>query len=296
MMSETGRAVSLLRDIFSSDFEAIHINDKETYEEIRDYVALISPEKKDIVKYYNSEVPIFDNFNVTKQLKSSFSRTVSLKSGAYLIIEHTEALHVIDVNSGIKNRTGTNDQELNSMEVNLAAAAEIAHQLRLRDMGGIIVVDFIDLQDQANRQALFEAMINFMEPDRARHKVLPLSRFGLMQITRHRVRPIIHVKTEEVCPTCFGRGKTQSSILFIDTLQNQIDYVVNDLKIKNFTLYVHPYVYAFINQGLFSLKYKWKRKYSWKLKVLPIQSYGFLEYRFVDKDKNEIDLQAGCDY
>ncbi len=290
IMSEIGRAVSILRDIFNPDFESIYINDKETYEEILDYVTLISPDKKNIVKLYDSEVPIFDNFNITKQLKSSFGRIVSIKSGAYLVIEHTEALHVIDVNSG--NRTkSSNDQEANALEVNLAAAVEISRQLRLRDMGGIIVIDFIDLQDPANRQTLYEKMKECMDSDRTKHKILPLTKFGLMQITRQRVRPEIHVDTEETCPTCNGSGKMQPSILFADMLENKIECLVNQFKTKKFTLYVHPYVYAFINNGFFSLKWKWKFKYSFGIHVVPMQKFSFLEYKFTDRTKDNADLK-----
>jgi ribonuclease G len=290
ILSEIGRAVSILRDIFNPDFQSIHINDKETYNEILDYVTLISPEQKDIVKLYDSEIPIFDNFNITKQLKSSFGKTVSIKNGAYLIIEHTEALHVVDVNSGNRSKP-SNGQEANALEVNLAAAAEIARQLRLRDMGGIIVIDFIDLQLPANRQILFDKMRDCMSSDRAKHNILPLSKFGLMQITRQRVRPEMHIDTEETCPTCYGKGKIQPSILFVDKLENKIDYLVNQLKTKNFTLYVHPYVNAFINKGLISLKWKWKFKYGFGINILPMQDFAFMQYKFIDNKKNEIDLK-----
>jgi ribonuclease G len=294
LLSEMGRAVSILRDIFNTDFESIYINDRSVYEEIRDYVALISPEQKNIVKLYQSEIPIFDNFNITKQLKSSFGRTVSIKSGAYLIIEHTEALHVIDVNSG--NRTkSSNNQETNALEVNLAAAAEIARQLRLRDVGGIIVIDFIDLQSNANKQILYDKMRECMAADRTKHKILPLSKFGLMQITRQRVRPEMRIKTEETCPNCDGKGKIQPSILFTDELEQKIDFIVKELKIKKFTLYVHPYVYAFINQGLFSLKLKWKFKYSFGIQVHPMQNFAFLQSQFLDENKQEIDMTNEVD-
>ena len=291
LLNEMGRAVSILRDVFSADFESIYINDKDTYEEIRDYVTLISPEQKNIVKLYeDAEIPIFDHFNITKQLKSSFGRFVSIKNGAYLIIEHTEALHVIDVNSGNRAKS-SNDQETNALEVNLAAAAEAARQLRLRDMGGIIVIDFIDLHLSANRQILLDKMLECMQNDRAKHKILPVSKIGLMQLTRQRVRPEMYINTAEECPTCLGKGKMQPSILFVDNLENKIDYLVNQLNVKKFTLYVHPYVYAFINKGLLSLKCRWKFKYSFGIRVVPMQEYAFLQYKFVDNEKNEIDLR-----
>ncbi|MDR0872291.1 MAG: Rne/Rng family ribonuclease, partial [Prevotellaceae bacterium] len=284
---EIGRTASILRDIINPDFEAIYVNDRETYEEIFSYVTMISPEHEKIVRLYkNSEVPIFDNFNVTKQLKSSFGRVVSVQNGAYLVIEHTEALHVIDVNSGTRKKQ-SDEQEASAMEVNLAAAEMIARQLRLRDMGGIIVVDFIDLQQQANRQMLFEKMIEFMQPDRTTHKILPLSKFGLIQITRQRVRPEMRITVTEECPVCEGKGRIQPSLLFTDRLEKELDYIVRQLKIKNIILTVHPFIYAYINQGFFPLKWKWKFRHGFGVKVLPMQSYTLLEYKFTDKDKNQ---------
>lgn len=287
---ETGRAVALLRDLFNPSFENIYVNQEAEYREIKDYVALIAPERADIVKLYKDQIPIFDNFNITKQLKSSFGKTVSYKSGAYLIIESTEALHVVDVNSGnrIKN---VNGQEANAIEVNMGAADELARQLRLRDMGGIIVVDFIDMSEAANRQKLYERMCTNMQKDRARHNILPLSKFGLMQITRQRVRPAMEVNVMETCPTCFGKGKIRSSILFTDTLESKIDYLVNKLKIKKFSLHIHPYIAAYINQGFFSLKHKWQLKYGLGIKFIPNQSLAFLQYVFYDSQGEEIDMK-----
>ncbi len=256
IFEETGRAVALLRDLFNPTYDGIYVNNEEIFEQVKDYVKLIAPEKADIVKRYTGQVPIFDNFNVTKQIKSGFGKTVNYKRGAYLIIEHTEALHVVDVNSGNRTRS-ENGQEANALEVNLGAADELARQLRLRDMGGIIVVDFIDMNLAEDRQLLYERMCKNMQKDRARHNILPLSKFGLMQITRQRVRPAMDVNVEETCPTCFGRGKIKSSILFTDQLESKIDRLVNKIGIKKFYLHVHPYVAAYINQGIVSLKRKW---------------------------------------
>ena len=287
---ETARAVALLRDIFNPSFQNIYVNDADIYHNIRDYVSLIAPGREEIVQRYTGELPIFDNFAITKQIKASFGRTVSYKSGAYLIIEHTEALHVVDVNSG--NRTkNANGQEANAIEVNLGAADELARQLRLRDMGGIIVVDFIDMNLAENRQKLYERMCQNMQKDRARHNILPLSKFGLMQITRQRVRPAMDVNTEETCPTCFGKGTIKSSILFTDTLENKIDYLVNKLKIKKFSLHVHPYIAAYINQGMVSMKRKWQMKYGFGIKVIPSQKLAFLQYVFYDPHGEEIDMK-----
>ena len=290
IFEETGRTVGVLRDIFSPSFENIYVNDQEAYQQIYNYVSLIAPERKDIVKLYQGALPIFDNFAITKQIKSSFGKTVSFKSGAYLIIEHTEALHVIDVNSGNRSKAATN-QESNALDVNLNAAEEIARQLRLRDMGGIIVIDFIDMMEAEHRQKLYDRMRELMSKDRARHNILPLSKFGLMQITRQRVRPALDITTSEDCPVCHGKGIIPPSILFTDRLEDKIHYLVFKLKVRKFTLHVHPYIAAYINQGVFSLKWKWKCKYTFRFRLIPDQSLALLDYKFFDAEKNEIDLK-----
>ena len=290
---ETSRAVGMLRDLFNPDFEHIYVNDEAEFNEIKDYVSIIAPEKAGIVKLYKGELPIYDNFGITKQIKSSFGRTISYKNGAYLIIEHTEALHVVDVNSG--NRTKTDNQETTALEVNLGAADELARQLRLRDMGGIIVVDFIDMALAEDRQKLYERMCANMQKDRARHKILPLSKFGLMQITRQRVRPVLDIDTLETCPTCFGKGKIRPSILFTDSLESKIDYLVNKVKMSKFSLHVHPYVAAYVNKGLLSLKRQWQMKYGFGISVIPDQSLAFLQYKFFNKKGEEIDMQEKQD-
>ena len=292
---EESRAVSVIRDIFSPDFENIYVNDPETFRQIQNYVNVIAPDRKDIVKLYQKEIPIFDHFNISRQIKSSFGKTVSFKSGAYIIIEHTEALHVIDVNSGNRSKAG-NDQETNALDVNLKAADEIARQLRLRDMGGIIVIDFIDMAKAEHRQTLYEHMKEIMAKDRARHNILPLSKFGLMQITRQRVRPALDITTTETCPSCFGKGEIQSSLLFTDRLDEKLEYLVNNLEINKFTMYVHPYVDAYIKKGFISLYSKWRRRHGRGLKVLPDQSLAYLEYKVVDKEGKEIDLKEESDF
>ena len=291
---EETRAVGLLRDIFSPSFESIHVNDVETFEQIEKYVALIAPDRKEIVKLYAKDTPIFDHFGITRQIKSSFGKTVSFKSGAYIIIEHTEALHVIDVNSGNRSKAG-NDQETNALDVNLKAADEIARQLRLRDMGGIIVIDFIDMAKAEHRQALYDHMREVMASDRARHNILPLSKFGLMQITRHRVRPALDIPTTESCPSCYGKGEIQPSLLFTDTLAEKIDLLVNNLGVNNFKMYVHPFVDAYIKKGFFSIYSKWKRAYSRKFKIIADESLAYLQYKVIGEDGREIDLKEEKD-
>ena len=290
VFEETSRAVALLRDLFNPSYDGIYVNDDDILTQIKDYAGIIAPEKVGIVKKYTGTVPIFDNFNVTKQIKSSFGKTVNYKRGAYLIIEHTEALHVVDVNSGNRTRS-ENGQEQNALEVNLGAADELARQLRLRDMGGIIVVDFIDMNLAEDRQMLYERMCKNMQKDRARHNILPLSKFGLMQITRQRVRPAMDVNVEETCPTCFGKGKIKSSILFTDQLESKIDRLVNKIGISKFKLHVHPYVAAYINSGFVSIKRQWQMKYGFGVRIVASEKLAFLQYEFYDREGNFIDMK-----
>lgn len=287
---ETSRSVGMLRDLFNHSYEAIHVNNHSTYDEVRDYIKVIAPEKEDIVKLYQGDIPIFDKFAVTKQIKSSFGKTVTFKRGAYLVIEHTEALHVIDVNSGNRSKN-SESQEIGAFDVNIGAADEIARQLRLRDIGGIIIIDFIDMAEAEHRDQLYKHMTEIMKQDRSRHKILPLSKFGLMQITRQRVRPVMNVMVEEECPSCFGTGHIKSSLLFTDTLERKIKMLVTELRHSRLRLYVHPYVYAYINQGLLSIKQRWRMKYGLNLRILPDQSLAILQYRFVDRAGDEIDMQ-----
>ncbi|MCR4583028.1 MAG: Rne/Rng family ribonuclease [Prevotella sp.] len=286
---EQSRAVALLRDLFNPTYDGIHINDPAVYEQVSSYLGLIAPEKKDIAKLYKGNVPIFDNFGVTKQIKSGFGKTVNYKHGAYLIIESTEAMHVVDVNSGTRVKK-ENGQEANALETNLGAADELARQLRLRDMGGIIVVDFVDMKLAEDRQLLYERMCKNMQKDRARHNILPLSKFGLMQITRQRVRPAMSVNVEEECPTCMGSGKIKSSILFTDQLENKIDQLVNHIGIRKFYLHVHPYVAAYINKGVVSLKNRWQMKYGLGVHIVESQKLAFLQYEFYDASRQFIDM------
>ena len=294
IFEEESRIVGVLRDIFSPSFENIFVNNTDIYNQISKYVNLIAPERQEIVQLYDKNEPIFDHFNITRQIKSSFGKIVSFKSGAYIIIEHTEALHVIDVNSGNRAKA-SNDQESNALEVNLRAADEIARQLRLRDMGGIIVIDFIDMNKAEHRQAVYDHMREIMANDRARHNILPLSKFGLMQITRQRVRPALDITTTEACPSCYGKGEVQPSLLFTDTLKEKIEYLLNTLKVSDFTMYVHPFVDAYLKKGLFSRYLRWRLSLGRKFRILPDQSLAYLQYRILDKQRNEIDLQEEKD-
>lgn len=288
ILSEQTKTTSILRDLLNEDFNRIVTNDKSIYTETKSYIQRIAPEKSDIVSFHQNGSPIFDQYGVTKQVKGSFGKTVNLNSGAYLIIEHTEALHVIDVNSGYKSVS--NNQEQNALETNMEAAEEIARQLRLRDIGGIIVVDFIDMKLPENKKKLLEAMEEYMRPDRAKHAVLPISKFGLMQITRQRMRPEVNINTQEVCPTCHGTGKIASTLILEDEIEKNLTYLFTH-KHKDLTLVVHPIVYAYLTKGwMWSKAAKWRRKFNEKITIKPDTSYHLTEFKFFDKQAEQIKL------
>jgi len=281
-LSELSRASSIMRDTLTEDFNQIIVDDEKIYEELRDYINEIAPESKKIVKHYNGKTPIFDYFGINKQIKSLFGRVVLFKSGAYLIVEHTEALHVIDVNSGNRSEPGSN-QEQNALEINLSAAEEISRQLKLRDMGGIIVVDFIDMQLAENRHKIYERMKDLMLEDKAKHNILPLSKFGLMQITRQRVRPETTIATMEKCPTCRGTGEISPSILFIDEIENKLAQLIGEQKLKYVHLTVHPFIESYLTKGLLSsIRRSWVKKYKINLKVTSDSSFTFFQNQFLD--------------
>ena len=289
-IGEMNRTSTILRDMLNDTFTGIHINDATFAEDIRLYIKDIAPEKTKIVKLYKDTVPIFDHFGINKQIKSLFGRTISIKRGAYLIIEHTEALHVIDVNSGNRIRT-ENNPDSNAFEVNMAAAAEIARQLRLRDIGGIIIVDFIDMQTAEQKLLLFEKMKELMSSDRARHSILPLTKFGIMQITRQRVRPEMKIVTNEKCPVCRGTGEAKPTILFVDELERTLAFIIDKIKTRKIILNVHPFVAAYLKKGLLPIFIRWNFKFRISLKVQAATSYHMLEYHFFDRFDNEIDLE-----
>ncbi|NCU04279.1 MAG: Rne/Rng family ribonuclease, partial [Chitinophagaceae bacterium] len=287
ILGETDKTTSILRDLLSADFNRIVVNDKNIYNDARNYIQKVAPDKTEIVSFYQNGSPIFDNFGITKQVKGSFGKTVNLASGAYLIIEHTEALHVIDVNSGYKSVSA--NQEENALQTNMEAAEEIARQLRLRDIGGIIVVDFIDMKLPDNKRRLAEAMEEFMRADRAKHAILPISKFGLMQITRQRMKPEVNINTQEVCPSCNGTGKVSSTLILEDEIEKNISYLVMQ-KHKELTIAVHPIMEAYLRKGLPSKRMKWSWKYKQKIKVKANTSYHLTEYHFFDNHEEEIKL------
>lgn len=287
LFTEYSKTTTILRDLLNDSFSNIYVNDEAEYEETRKYIAQISPDQEKIVKLYNHNEPIFDHFEVTRQIKSSFGKVVPLRQGAYLVIETTEALNVIDVNSGI--RAKTNDQEENTYEVNRFAAEEIARQLRLRDMGGIVIVDFIDMESQEHRQNLYKYMSDLMQGDRAKHNVLPLTKFGLMQITRQRIRPVTEINTLEVCPVCHGSGKIAPSLIIDEQIERRLAYYVSEKKIKSFVLKTSPILGAYLERGFNNFLRKWKWKYKCRIKHVEVLDYTVLQNEFYDENGEKLD-------
>ncbi len=289
LIGEISKTSVLLRDLLNESFDNIQIDDKKTYDEVKAYIKTIAPDKEKIVKLYTGKAKIFENFGIERQIKTAFGQTVSLRGGGYLIIEHTEALHVIDVNSGNKSNREEN-QETTAMSVNLESAREIARQLRLRDMGGIIVIDFIDMKNPENRKLIYKTMKDQMEDDKARSTILPLSKFGLMQITRERVRPQMNIATKEACPSCNGTGIITASILVSDLIEKNVEHLLEKQNEKNLVLAVHPYLHAYYTKGIISKRVKWYFKYKQWVNLEKDTSMGIAEFKFLNKEGEEIQL------
>ncbi len=288
VLGEIDKTSSILRDLLNADFTNIHINDETLFSDVREYVSGIAPGREKIVKHYDGKLSIFERFGINKQIKSLFGKKVPLASGGYLIIEHTEAMHVIDVNSG--NRKGAEGQESNAFSTNIEAAEEIARVLQLRDMGGIVCVDFIDMHDRENNKLLYEKLKEFMQRDRAKHNILPPSKFGVIEITRQRVRPETDINTSEQCPTCKGTGEVQASILFAEEIESNLNFLLEDRGVKQLSLHVHPYLEAYFTKGLLSKRLRWFFKYKKWIPIRGITAYNLLEYTFMDKNNEEIPL------
>jgi ribonuclease G len=288
VLGEIDKTSSILRDLLNADFSNIHVNDETLFGEMKDFVMGIAPGREKIVKLYDSKISIFERFAINKQIKTLFGKKVPLPSGGYLIIEHTEAMHVIDVNSG--NRKGADGQENNALLTNIEAAEEIARVLQLRDMGGIVCIDFIDLHDRENNKILYEKLKGFMQNDRAKHNILPPSKFGVIEITRQRVRPETDINTSEMCPTCNGTGEVQASILFAEEIENNLNYLLTDRKETGITLLVHPYLEAYFKRGIMSKQVKWFLKYKKWIPVQGVTAHHLLQYSFVNKNNEEIAL------
>lgn len=281
VLGELNKTSTVLRDLLSANFTSIHVNDHQIAEEIKDYLRKVAPTQENIVKFHNKE-DLFETFGVNRQIKAAFGKQVNLKSGAYLIIEHTEAMHVIDVNSGSR-KGGERGQEQNALETNLECAEEIARILRLRDMGGIIAVDFIDMGQRSHQKQLYEKLRECLKDDKAKHNVLPPSRFGVVEITRQRVREVTDISTEEKCPCCEGTGSIQASVLITDQIENNLRYIVEEFKPKRVVLKTHPFIVAYLKAGLISTRRKWSMKYKINFKVLEDQDSSYLNYKFYNE-------------
>lgn len=288
VLGEMDKTTSILRDMLNGDFTNIHINNPDTFNELKEYVSGIAPEREKILKLHDTKLSMFEKFGINKQIKTLFGKKVPLPSGGYLIIEHTEAMHVIDVNSG--NRKGADGQESNALSTNLEAAEEIARVLQLRDMGGIVCVDFIDMHDKANNKALFEHLKTVMKSDRAKHNILPPSKFGVVEITRQRVRPETDIKTAETCPTCKGTGEVQASILFAEEIESNLNFLLTERKEKQVTILVHPYLESHFKRGMISKQLKWFFKYKKWVTVRGVTDHHLLQYSFVNKNNEVIAL------
>ncbi len=289
ILGEMNRTSTVLRDMLSADFSNIHVDDPKLFEEIKAYVKTIAPQKESIVKLFKGKDSIFESFGINKQIKASFGKKVMLPSGAYLIVEHTEAMHVIDVNSGNRKATEQN-QEQNAFETNMEVSEEIARILRLRDMGGIIAIDFIDMHQKENNRKLYETLKQHMSTDRAKHNIIPPTRFGVIELTRQRVRPETDIKTAEVCPSCGGTGEITASILLIDEIENNVRYLVEQVGQKNITLIVHPFIEAYLKKGMKSIQRTWFLKFKKWITVKGLTTLPFLDYKFVDAENEEIEL------
>lgn len=289
IIGELDKTSSLLRDLLNESFDNVHVDDKKMYDEVKAYIKTIAPDKEKIVKLYNGKAKIFEHYGIERQIKSAFGTTVSLRTGGYLIIEHTEALHVIDVNSGNKSNR-EESQETTALSVNVEAAKEIARQLRLRDMGGIIVIDFIDMKSLDNKKLIYKVMKEEMMDDKAKSTILPLSKFGLMQITRERVRPQMNIITKELCPTCNGTGKITASILTSDLIEKNIEHLLVKQNEKDLVLALHPYLQAYFTKGFISPRMKWYMKYKRWVNIIIDTSLAVTEYKFLNKEGEEIQL------
>lgn len=288
--AELGTTTALLRDVLTDDFNTIYVDNADLYSEVRQYIKSIDPEHEDIVKHYKLETPIFEQFGISRDIRRAFGKIVTIRSGVYLYVEHTEAMHVIDVNSGNHIKAGTG-QEDTALQVNIESAQEIARQLRLRDMGGIVIVDFVDMNKAENRKKLFDVMTEEMRRDKARHTILPLSKFGLMQITRQRVRPAMEVDVQEKCPFCDGTGHIKQSLVVVDEIESSLNYLLSASAEKRLTIITHPFIHAYLTKGwLRSIRHKWQRKHHVRLDIRPSEKYSLLDFRFFHANGDEIQM------
>ncbi len=286
VMNEMSRTLTLVRDMLNVNYDAIVVDSKEYYDEIREYVRRISPEQEGIVKHYRGQEKLFDYAGIYKQIQASFGKQVDLSNGGYLIIEHTEAMHVIDVNSGKTQLKGDTTLAENAFAMNMEAAAEVVRQLRLRDLGGIIVIDFIDMHNPKHRSELYEYMTNALKKFRAKCNVLPISKFGLMQITRQRVRPELQIETEE------NTAKTIQANNYVAEIEEMVKYLLTNKVDNKVVLHLNPVTAAYFTKGVLSIQRKWFFKYKKWLKIVKDDTLALHEYAFYNQNGQKISFES----
>jgi ribonuclease G len=256
---------SVIRDLFTPNVTKVFIDSKVLYKEIRDYVQLVQPELMDKVEYYKSRMPIFETFKIEEQIKTLMGRKVPIPNGGHIVIDHTEAMTVIDVNSG--RYAAKKEQELNSLKTDLEASREIVRQLRLRDIGGLIVIDFIDLEEEKNRKKIYDELRKEFKKDRAKIALLPMTDFGIVQITRQRVRQNIVQSINEVCPYCSGTGLMTKRSSVIHDIDEWFKRYKSEGKNRSLILSVHPSLSNDLRIGVLSTLNKWQFKYFLRIKL-----------------------------
>ncbi len=286
VLKELDKTETIMRDLLNDSFNRVVVNDSDSYANMKDYLGGFDKDRAKILELYKGKRDIFDQYGISRQIKSSFGKTYTMRSGAYLVIEHTEAMHVIDVNSGPKMKN--TDQETAAIQVNLEAAQEIARQMKLRDLGGIVIIDFIDMRTPENKTRLLKEFKKFMASDRAQHTVLPLTKFGLLQVTRQRTRPEINISTAEMCPSCEGTGKVTPSLLVSDEIERNLSHICNARPKSKISLEAHPYVVAYLKEGWPSVRMKWRMTYNKWVKLRSNMDLPLNKYRFYDQNDDEI--------
>jgi ribonuclease G len=289
VLGEPSFSISVVRDYLGMGLTGITTNDPDNFKQLEKYLQNSKSNAMNVLRLYKGVDTLFSHFGISKQLKSGFGKTVSFSGGAYLVIDHTEALHVIDVNSG-SNHNREKSQEENAMQVNLEAAREIARQVRLRDMGGIIVIDFIDIKDNNSKKKVVSELQAAMKDDRASHTILPMSKFCVVQLTRERVRPETSIFTEEKCPLCKGSGYVSASLNVDEDIESSIRYLSHTLNLKKVKIVAHPYVTAFFSKGIISKRFKWYIEHRIKVTLVSDPALHYGEFHIFDENDEEIKL------
>ncbi len=268
---------SLVRDLFAKQYDRVLVDDQEMYKKIKSYVSQVAPQMIPNVELYKGREHIFDFMKIAKDVDSIFSPRVRMPSGGYLIFEQTEAMYVVDVNSG--PYAAKEKQEDNSLKTNLEAAREVAKQLRLRDIGGIIVVDFIDLRSNKNRKKIYDELKKEFKKDPAKTNVIGMSDFGLVQITRQRIRPSVVNSVSKVCPTCGGSGNVVTKNTIIADLDAWLSKFRTTTDYRAVDIYINPYLKAYLEKGLLSIRRKWMFRYWLKITLVGDETISLNEYK-----------------